>query len=299
VIERRLTLSRPLSLRQTFGVLRNGAHDPCARFDAAGFWRATRTPDGPATMLLSDETDGHLRLRAWGDGAQWCADHLEDFAGERAVDLPIEDPFVEAIAHELPGLRIPRMHGLVELMIPVIIGQRVTTREAFGAYRRIVKVSSEPGPGPASAGVWLPPDPGALGGRPSWWFHRFGIERKRAEAVLRVCARRQAVERLTTLPVDEARKLLLTVPGIGLWTAGIVGLYGLGDHDSVIVGDYHFPNHVSWALAGEARGDDKRMLELLEPYRPQRGRVLRLLIAGCPGAPKFGPRYNPLPITQL
>ena len=44
------------------------------------------------------------------------------------------------------------------------------------------------------------------------------------------------------------------------------------------VGDYHFPNTVAWALAGEARADDDRMLELLSPYAGQRGRVLSGLV---------------------
>jgi len=44
-------------------------------------------------------------------------------------------------------------------------------------------------------------------------------------------------------------------------------------------GDLHLPHVVSWALAGERRGTDERMLELLEPYRGQRGRVVRLLMA--------------------
>ena len=46
------------------------------------------------------------------------------------------------------------------------------------------------------------------------------------------------------------------------------------------VGDYHLPNLVAWALAGEPRGTDERMLELLEPYRGHRGRVQQLLEAG-------------------
>ena len=37
---------------------------------------------------------------------------------------------------------------------------------------------------------------------------------------------------------------------------------------------------MAWALAGEPRADDARMLELLEPYRGQRGRVQRLLEVG-------------------
>ena len=64
----------------------------------------------------------------------------------------------------------------------------------------------------------------------------------------------------------------------------------LGDSDAVSVGDYHLPNLVSWALAGEPRGNDDRMLELLEPYRGHRGRVVRLLEKGIGHAPRYGPR---------
>ena len=63
-----------------------------------------------------------------------------------------------------------------------------------------------------------------------------------------------------------------------------------GDPDLVTVGDYHLPNVVAYALAGQARADDARMLELLEPFRPHRARVVQLLIAGGWRAPRYGPR---------
>jgi hypothetical protein len=47
---------------------------------------------------------------------------------------------------------------------------------------------------------------------------------------------------------------------------------------------------VSWALAGEPRADDARMLELLEPYRGHRGRVIRLIVSAGITAPRYGPR---------
>jgi 3-methyladenine DNA glycosylase/8-oxoguanine DNA glycosylase len=64
----------------------------------------------------------------------------------------------------------------------------------------------------------------------------------------------------------------------------------LGDPDAVSVGDYHLPHVVAWALAGEPRGDDERMLELLEPFRGQRGRVIRLLVRGVGGPARRAPR---------
>ena len=63
-----------------------------------------------------------------------------------------------------------------------------------------------------------------------------------------------------------------------------------GDPDAISIGDYHIPNLVAFALAGEPRGDDARMLELLEPYRGQRGRVQRLLELSGIRPPRYGPR---------
>ena len=65
------------------------------------------------------------------------------------------------------------------------------------------------------------------------------------------------------------------------------------------VGDAHLPDMVAWALAGEPRADDARMLELLEPYRGQRARVVRLLEAAGIKIPRFGPRFAPRRIADI
>ena len=95
---------------------------------------------------------------------------------------------------------------------------------------------------------------------------------------------------------EAALQRLQALPGIGPWSAGKVALVALGNADAVWVGDFHLPNIVCWALAGRARGDDDAMLELLEPYRGHRGRVLRLLVNGGVRAPSFGPR---MPIRSI
>jgi 3-methyladenine DNA glycosylase/8-oxoguanine DNA glycosylase len=81
-------------------------------------------------------------------------------------------------------------------------------------------------------------------------------------------------------PFDEARRQLAAVRGCGPWTVEITMGFVLGDPDAVPTGDLHLPHEVSRELAGEPRGDDRRMLELLAPYRGNRFRVLRLLLAG-------------------
>jgi 3-methyladenine DNA glycosylase/8-oxoguanine DNA glycosylase len=71
-----------------------------------------------------------------------------------------------------------------------------------------------------------------------------------------------------------------------------------GDADAVSVGDYHIPSLVAWALAGERKADDGRMLDLLEPYRGQRGRIQRLLEISGIYPERRGPRMAPRDITR-
>jgi hypothetical protein len=54
---------------------------------------------------------------------------------------------------------------------------------------------------------------------------------------------------------------------------------------------------VAWALAGERKADDARMLALLEPYRGQRGRVQRLLEVSGIYPERRGPRMAPRDIS--
>jgi 3-methyladenine DNA glycosylase/8-oxoguanine DNA glycosylase len=92
---------------------------------------------------------------------------------------------------------------------------------------------------------------------------------------------------------------LRAVSGIGPWTAAEVTLRALGDPDAVSVGDAHLSHLVSWALAGEPRGSDDRMLELLAPWAGHRARVVRLLESSGLGAPRYGPRMPPRDISRL
>ena len=92
------------------------------------------------------------------------------------------------------------------------------------------------------------------------------------------------------MDMPSAYQRLLAFPGVGPWTAAKVAMVALGDADAVPVGDYHLKHSVGYALEGTPRSTDERMLELLEPYRGHRARVIRLIIAAGIGAPRFGPR---------
>jgi 3-methyladenine DNA glycosylase/8-oxoguanine DNA glycosylase len=79
------------------------------------------------------------------------------------------------------------------------------------------------------------------------------------------------------------------VPGVGVWTSAEVRFRAHGDADAVSFGDYHVARWVGWALTGEEIDDDG-LVELLEPYRPHRARVQRLVELSGRRPPRRGPR---------
>ena len=294
-LESVLQLATPIDLAATLSALAHGRGDPTIRFAADGIWRATRTPEGAATLRLR-ATPGGVVAAAWGPGAQRVMAELPDLVG--ATDDPSAlEPRHRVIAdlvHRLPGLRLTRSNRPFEALLPAICEQKVTGIEARAAFRAIVRRHGEPAPGPG--GLRLAPEPSVLAGLPYFAYHPFGLERRRADIIRRAG---QLGARLEASAPSQATRLLASVPGIGPWTTAEVGRVAFGDPDAVSVGDYHLPNLVAWALAGEPRADDARMLELLEPYRGQRGRVQLLLEAAGIQAPRYGPRMAPRRIADL
>jgi 3-methyladenine DNA glycosylase/8-oxoguanine DNA glycosylase len=181
-----------------------------------------------------------------------------------------------------------------EAMLPAICEQKITGDEARAVFRAIVRTYGEPAPGPGN--LWLPPRPDVLAKLPYFAFHPLGLERRRAELVIRTA---RMAERLERAPAAQAARLMLAQSGIGPWTVAETTRVAHGDPDAVSVGDYHLPNVVAWALAGEPRADDARMLELLEPYRGQRARVQRLLEVSGIWPPRYGPRMATRRIAHL
>ncbi len=291
-LRRTLRLSRPLDLRSTLSPLWRGRADPTMRFEPGGtVLRATRTAAGPASLRIAIEPAvGEVSAEAWGDGAAAALDGLPGLLGEGDDDSDFtpRHRVVAELHRRMRGLRLPRSGAVFDALVPAILAQRVTAIEAYAGATRLSARYGEAAPGPL--GLRLPPSPRTLAGVPSWDWHRLGIERQRADTVRRAARVAPRLEETAGMPGDAAEARLRSIPGIGPWTAAQVATVAYGDADAVSVGDYNLPHMVSWALAGEPRGDDARMLELLEPYRGHRARVIRLLLAGGMHAPRFGPR---------
>jgi 3-methyladenine DNA glycosylase/8-oxoguanine DNA glycosylase len=210
-----------------------------------------------------------------------------------AAGFVAHHPQVAVAVRRFPGWRVPRTGLVLEALVPAVIEQKVTGQEAFSGWRRIVRRFGEPAPGPGAAiGLRVPPTAEALRQVPSWEWLRAGVSPQRSETVVRVA---RLADRLVDLPdLDHAaaRRRLVSVPGVGVWTAAETAHRALGDADAVSFGDYHVAANIGWALTGRPT-DDQGLVELLRPYAGQRYRVQRLLELSGAVRPRRGPRMAP------
>lgn len=287
VVAKRRVIEIPhwIELAQTV----RGSKDPVMVGPSATRWN-TRTPDGPGALSLERTTDTRVEAEAWGPGADWMLEHAPRLLGS-ADDLTGFTPPAGPMAdrwRRRPFL-LGRTDRLWDSIIGGIFGQKVQVANAVKARRMLGRKFGDPGPGPWGGSVLPAPERVAELGYAD--FHSFGVERKRAEILLRVAREMPRLDKLEERTPAEVRARLERIRGIGPWTTAMITASAMGDADAVPVGDFHLPNTVAWHLAGEERGDDARMLELLEPYAGHRWRVLRLA-KGLGSAPKRGPKLS-------
>ncbi len=204
------------------------------------------------------------------------------------AEFESDHPVVRDAAASTRGLRIGAARAVMDVALPTVIDQRVTGVEAKRSWFGLVRRYGRPAPGPMS--LTVPPTAAAIGGLTDLDRRRHGLELRRGVAFTTVARASDRLQRAAELGSEPLQRALMELPGVGIWTAATVAQLVCGDADAVPIGDWHLPRIVGWALAREARADDERMLELLEPFRPQRGRVVRILMAAGSGPPRTAPR---------
>ncbi|WP_259406400.1 DNA-3-methyladenine glycosylase family protein [Microbispora sp. H10885] len=368
--ERRWRPEAPVDVALTLSPHRRGGGDPAWRRTPDGaFWRTSRTPEGPGTLRVTGSRDGEILGQAWGPGAGWLLEMLpsmlgadDDVAGFAALLARLArsgDPrhvraaaFVADLAGRAGGLRIGRSLRVFEALAPAVLEQKVVGREAWRAWRFLLRRYGEPAPGPAPEGMYVVPSPEVWRVVPSWDWHRAGAEAVRARTIVNAARHAAKLERTTGVlgavgtpdpartpdatsgsagtpdaaqvatggrasagvegPTGvknsagvtgsagvessagvegsaEADRLLRALPGVGVWTSAEVRQRAHGDPDAPSVGDFHLPGIVGYAFTGR-KTDDDGMLELLEPFRGHRHRVIKLIELSGIRPPARGPR---------
>ncbi|CAM5318205.1 3-methyladenine DNA glycosylase OS=Streptomyces fumanus OX=67302 GN=GCM10018772_33430 PE=4 SV=1 [Streptomyces fumanus] len=93
-----------------------------------------------------------------GARAEWLLEWLPQMLGaddDPSAFVP-RHRLLAVTAHRRPGLRLGRTGLVLESLIPSVLEQKVTTVEAYQAWRMLVRKFGEPAPGPV-------PGPGGCG----------------------------------------------------------------------------------------------------------------------------------------
>ncbi|MGI9609839.1 MAG: DNA-3-methyladenine glycosylase family protein [Acidimicrobiia bacterium] len=286
--ERTVEIPERIDLNYTI----KGAKNPVMVGPSANLW-STRTPAGTATLYL-ERNGSQARGQAWGEGSEWILEQMPSLLGLRDDLTGFEPDGKVARAFARRPFRLSRSDRPWDALIGAILGQKVQVTKAVQSRRAIARRFGDPAPGPEIPGRRrgnVLPSPETIGSLGYSDLHTCGIERKRAEILIRTAREMRRLDSLWEKEPVVIRTRLERIRGIGPWTSNMVTAVAFGDPDAVPVGDFHIPNNVAWWLAGEDRASDRRMLELLEPYRGHRWRVVRMAKSSG-SAPRYGARLS-------
>ena len=213
-------------------------------WDGTTFSRVLDLPHGPAVVQLSPAPGAAVsarlelaELRDLGAAVTRCRRLLDLDADPTAVDDTLgADPALAPVVALAPGRRVPASPDAAELAVRAVLGQQVSVAGARTLTARVVAAAGAPLAEPVGTLTHAFPRPSALAEADLTAVGLTGARRRTVHALSAALADgRIALD--PGADRDEARRALLAVPGIGPWTAALVGLRGLGDPDVWLPGD--------------------------------------------------------------
>ena len=277
----------PVHLRRSFALQAFGKYDPSATWNGERLTKSFSTPGGVCTVTVSS-AEGGLFFEAEGDEPEAVVSQL--VAATRIDDgyasFAPEHQALAAHHRQLPGLRLIRVPWLFDIACSAVLQQRVRSTDAMREWGSICSRFGQK----ARTGQTTFPSPALLSAVPLHDLQAIGIDPRRARTLLALAKEIRSYPLRPEMTHEQLRLRLGHITGVGPWTVDMILGFGAADTDAVPVGDLYLPHLVSFALAGERRGTDERMLELLEPLRPYRFRVVRLLYSANISVPGWSTR---------
>jgi len=176
------------------------------------------------------------------------------------------DRLLGPLLERWPGTRIPGAWDGFELAVRAILGQQVSVAAATTLAGRLAAHLGD------GAGY---PTPGRLAGASDAALGQIGLPARRAQA-LRALAHASAAGRLDFGAPERLRAELLTLPGVGPWTAEYIALRGAGDPDAFPASDLGLRKALGLALGGPPVSECA-LAARAEAWRPWRGYAAMLL----------------------
>ena len=263
-----------------------GPYDPTAESTGDLFRKAFFYRGAPATLEFQRDPEGLLVTAYAPDVEALLEETISGLAQDDCYrSFATYDSGIWRLHRSQPGLRLLRMPWLYDMTCSAILQQRIRTVDAMRDWRHITQRWGVSAP----QGLRAFPAAEILARVAQFELQTLGIDAQRSRTLLRFAQESRFVPLKFTMGFSELRRHLLRIPGIGPWTTESVLGYGAGDPDAAIPGDLHLPHLLCYALAGEIPGSDERMMELLEPFRGHRFRIIRLIYASRITVPRSAP----------
>jgi 3-methyladenine DNA glycosylase/8-oxoguanine DNA glycosylase len=290
-----LAVSGPLDLAMTMGLLGMSSRDPSFRVfgrDTVAF--ATNTPHGAASARFVHRGDT-LAVDVWGDGGAHVLARAGTLAGlhDQPLGFVPEHRALASLVRRFAGLRLTAGADPIGIAMHAVFGQRITSGEARQSWWRFVRRYGDVAPGPLE--LITPPRAEVVARLCRNDLLRVGLDLHRSRALMALAHEADRL-RATADDVERVTARLRTLPGIGPWTIGLVRHLAYGDARAVPLDDWHIGRDICFALSGEERGNDGRMLELLAPFAGNEGRVWRLISAAGIHHPRRAAGRAPNPL---
>jgi AraC family transcriptional regulator of adaptative response / DNA-3-methyladenine glycosylase II len=267
----RLAARAPFAADEVLLFLGAHAAPGLEEWDGTTFSRVLDLPHGPAVVRLSPAPDGGAavtvrllltELRDLGVAVTRCRRLLDLDADPAAVDGVLgADPALAPLVAVAPGRRVPATPDADELAVRAVLGQQVSVTGARTLTARLVAAAGRPLAEPIGTLTHAFPHADALAAAD---LSAVGLTGARCRAVhtLATALAQGTVVLGPGADRDEARRQLLALPGIGPWTAALVGLRGLADPDVWLPGDL--------ALRRSLAALDSSDADALDRWRPWR-----------------------------
>jgi len=195
--------------------------------------------------------------------------HLETQSDlEEAVQALIKrDPRLKPVL-EIAGMpalrrREPGFAGLAH----IVCGQQLSTASAAAIWGRL-------------SAAFDPFDHDAVGRARADRLGRLGLSAAKIKTLKHlareITAQRLNLDVLAEEDADAAHHTLISLPGIGPWTADVYLLFCLGHGDAWPAGDLAVQEGIRIGLGLKARPTEKQMAPLAESWRPLRGAAAHL-----------------------
>jgi AraC family transcriptional regulator of adaptative response / DNA-3-methyladenine glycosylase II len=241
--------------------------------DAVGWIEVSLHPGGSALKLeVSPSLSMHI------GAIIGRVKHLFDLGSAPAAvaELLGQDAILRSTVRRLPGLRVAGAFDGFELAVRTVLGQQISVKSASTVSGRWAHVFGKPIATPYPALNRLAPRAHDIAGLSEDELAALGMVGSRARCLIGLA--RAVAERRVNLSlasdVEEQMQKLMTLPGIGAWTANYIAMRALHWPDAFPAGDL--------MLMRAANLKERQLRQHSEAWRPWRAYAAQYLWQSLP-----------------